>query len=151
MGVFSWKCAVSKKSIPNNMLGLDPEHSNVILVTPDNRKLHGSYDGYGRLEVEGNSYDIFEEVMKPNPPTDRYGNHLASAPFFDSYDEAMKRVKLVLYSEYTGQSYEELDTSENCEYQGHFYDEDYIKEHFPYSRPVHKKSINFAPGLLNYF
>ena len=50
MGFFSYKCAKSKISIPACPYALYPVVlSDVVLVLPDNTKIEGIYDGYGRI------------------------------------------------------------------------------------------------------
>jgi hypothetical protein len=58
MGFFSWKCAISDKSIPHDYNGL------VHLVLPTNKIVSGYYDGYGHLNSKGKEKDINELVCE---------------------------------------------------------------------------------------
>lgn len=59
MGFFSFKCAKSKNPIPAYPYAKLPiEASQVVMVTPDNEKIKGVYDGYGRID----GVDIYDKI-----------------------------------------------------------------------------------------
>jgi hypothetical protein len=63
MGFFSWKCAKCKGSIPAYPhAGFDKKLSDVVLVLPDNTVLVGTYDGYGGIETEVGTIDVYETI-----------------------------------------------------------------------------------------
>ena len=129
MGLFSFECSKSNVSIPAYLGDLDKRYSKIVQVTPNNRKIKGVYDGYGRIIVEKKDrFDIFVEIMRdlhPELPEDKLRDK-----FFENYEENLKYVKIVRQDYYKGENYEELDTSKNCEYQGHFYPKEYIEKHY---------------------
>ena len=93
MGYISWKCAVSKESIAVTAAGYSPFQSACYLITPDQTFFEPAYNGYG--QIDGKSiYDLTRNC----------------------------EIKLVLAKYYDGQSYWELLKSEECEYQGFFYE-----------------------------
>ena len=136
MGMFSWCCAKTNKSIPG-AAGV-----SVVVVLPDNVRVFGKYDGYGRLMFPKAFNSAFEpvEIKDLGVVLDDEGEfdiHCAYAshvvPHFrerrqdfikGNYDIVMSYVKMVHHPEYHGESYRELDVSMNCPYQGHFYNFD---------------------------
>ena len=122
MGFFSWKCAKSGVSIPNHYNEFDDKYSEVVLVTADNRKIKGSYDGYGRV----NGKEIFTEVARALEGTEGLSDEELRRLYFQNQSP----VKIVMQHHYDGEDYADLDISEDCPYQGWFYDEEYVKEHF---------------------
>ena len=59
MGFFSFKCAKSKFSIPAYPhAGLPIEASRVVMVTPQNERVEGIYDGYGHI----NDVDVYAKM-----------------------------------------------------------------------------------------
>jgi hypothetical protein len=61
MGFFSFKCAKSKLSIPAFPYAKLPEQaSHVVLVLPDNKKVKGIYDGYGKID----GIDLYDEMAR---------------------------------------------------------------------------------------
>lgn len=136
MGFFSFEGSKSKVSIPAyGYNGTHKKYSEVVLITPDDRKIEGVYDGYGHIIDEENDkeYDIFDEIMwdllllRGNDPESK--DELRKL-FFEDYDENIKLVKIVRQDYYDGEWYDQLETSEGCEYQGYFYPEGYVEKHF---------------------
>ena len=134
MGFFSWKCCVSNLSIASNHTNLPEQYSDCYLVTPNKTYHEPSYEGYGKFD----GVDIYELLGREkakngvlshipegfeNPTSDYYRSfgidiyYGKTAPF---------EIKIILASEYTGQSYDELEESERCPYQGYFYDDEYL-------------------------
>ncbi|MFW6029074.1 MAG: hypothetical protein ACOCRO_02340 [Halanaerobiales bacterium] len=128
MGFFSYKCSVSEESIPAyGFFEIADKYSEVVLVTPNNRKIFGYYDGYGRVVNKEGEFDIFEEVVRdlyPETPEDDLRNK-----YFDGNHD--KYIKIVRQDHYDGEDFVQLATSEDCEHQGYFYDDKYIEKHFP--------------------
>ena len=136
MGMFSFCCSKTQKSIPA-MAG-----ARVVMVLPDNIRIHGDYDGYGHLLGEevydhnGHEMDIDTDV--PHIVLDEqglvdlhcsYGSYVV--PGFSCRDDAFAddnfeliedQFKLVHEPEYNGESYDQLAVSLRCPYQGFFYD-----------------------------
>jgi hypothetical protein len=58
MGFFSWKCAVTGKSIPAYPhAGRQVKGSIIVMVLPDDSVVRGIYDGYGHINGHG-IYDL---------------------------------------------------------------------------------------------
>lgn len=94
MGFFSNKCSKSKISIPAGFTGLPEEASTVVVVMPNGNTYEGIYDGYGRVE----NLDVADLMLE-------------------------NKLKWVRKDHYKGESYNELDVADNCEFQGYFYDQ----------------------------
>lgn len=128
MGFFSWKCAVSNKSIANVYSSLPREYSECYLVTPKQTYHEECYGGYGIF----GGIDVYELVGR-----EVIGEEKSKTIDIDqlriigidaiSDNKAPFDIKIVLASEYKGQSYNELKKSEDCEYQGYFYDTDFFR------------------------
>lgn len=74
MGFFSWKCSKSHKSIPAYPYAEKPKAlSEVVLVLPDNRRITGTYGGYGDIKTETGEVDVYEEIAKFLPGYDGSG------------------------------------------------------------------------------
>ncbi|WP_010497740.1 hypothetical protein [Paenibacillus elgii] len=113
MGMFSWTCAVSGKSLANIHSGMPSEQSKCYLVTPSETIYEDAYDGYG----EFGGKDVYA-LLGDGDRNKGISAHFSGKGKFD--------IKVVLKENYHGQSYEELEPSEDCEFQGFFYeDEDY--------------------------
>ncbi|MEK4059562.1 MULTISPECIES: hypothetical protein [Paenibacillus] len=112
MGMFSWKCAVSGMSIANVNVGLNPEQSKCYLVTPDKVYYEPAYQGYG----EFGGVDVFGLLGN--------GNRNKGIKLHDK-GKGDFEIKIILKKFYSGQTYNELKVSENCEYQGSSYPRDY--------------------------
>lgn len=119
MGLFSWLCSKTEQSIATPYAGLDPEQSRVVMVTPNNRVIEGSYDGYGCI----NDYDVFTEIMRDLRPDITDEEALRDAYFTDFYGHN-RYIKIVLASAYEGETFEELAAAKDCPHQGYFYEED---------------------------
>ncbi len=116
MGFFSWLSAKSKRSIPAYPHAEQrKELSEVVAVMPDNKLIIGVYDGYGRVD----DVDILVALAEYY-----FGKPVERDEIFKErgdYDNILKMVKIVRQSEYVGESYDELPTSERCPHQGFFY------------------------------
>jgi len=133
MGFSSYKCAKSKKSIPAYpYAGFPAKASEVVLVLPEvthksvelntggkggvtlgGGVIRGHYDGYGHI---GNA-DIYEElgwIMF-------YARNRDDAFKGDRFEKIQEAVKMVRYDHYKGQRFNELKTSDTCQFQGYFY------------------------------
>jgi len=130
MGLFSYECSKSEVSIPAySQVDVDKKYSEVVLVTPNNRKIKGVYDGYGHIidEKSDEEYDIFEEIIRDKyPETEKDLRDL----FFENFNENSKLVKLVRKDQYNKETFNELKTSNDCQYQGFFYSDEYIENNF---------------------
>lgn len=139
MGFFSYKCAVSKQSVPSSYAeGVKPEDSDVVLVTPKHA-YRGIYDGYGRLIAPG----IGKESGLPQDPEtrntagdniddiidvflalghDMFGAQTREEAFqhFKELDQNMKFVKAKFYDP-EKHTFDKLKASESCRDQGFFY------------------------------
>lgn len=125
MGLFSWRCAVSGKSIAMAESRLGRDYSECYLVTPTKTYHEKAYSGYGEFggfdayELQGRAMigedDSLLEFMSKNELRDIaiFGN-----PTF--------KIKLVLAQYYTGQKYEELAESEDCPYAGCNFNVEYL-------------------------
>jgi hypothetical protein len=111
MGFFSWRCAKSGLSIASSYACLPDEYSDCYLVTPTNVYHESSYSGYG---VFG-GVDVYE--LLGDGDRDK-GIFREDKPF---------DIKIVLAKYYNGEKYDELPPSDDCEYQGYFYDDEYLK------------------------
>ncbi|MBU7315970.1 hypothetical protein [Paenibacillus oleatilyticus] len=111
MGMFSWTCAVSGKSLANIHSGMPPKQSKCYLVTPTETIYEDAYDGYG---IFGGK-DVYE-LLGNGDRNKGISEHFSGKGKFD--------IKIVLKENYCGQTYEELPQSGDCEYQGYFYDFD---------------------------
>lgn len=70
MGFFSYKCSVSKASIPAFPYArFEESFSKVVMVLPDNSRIFGTYDGYGCIS----GTDIYEAVAPFLPEYDGTG------------------------------------------------------------------------------
>jgi hypothetical protein len=111
MGFFSWNCAVSRKSIANRYSGRPANESDCYLVTPNKTYHEPSYEGYGDF----GGVDVYELL----------GDGDREKGIDDYYEGTPKfQIKIVSAKYYSGQKYDELKASTNCEYQGYFYPED---------------------------
>lgn len=106
MGQFSWKCCVSGEALVEKWSKVqdESEHS-AYLVTPTATYYEPCYEGYG---VFGGK-DVYELLGDGdrNVGIDRHFD--GGAPF---------DIKIVLADHYTGQTYDELEASEDDENQG---------------------------------
>ena len=126
MGLFSFKCAKTGVSIPVPDAGIDVNFSEVVLITPNNSKFEGEYDGYGRVD----GFDIFVEVIRDLHFDKNECEDNLRSKFFENFKENEKLIKIVRKDVYEGENYEDLDYSPNCEYQGFFYPQWYIDRKF---------------------
>ncbi|OAB45988.1 hypothetical protein [Paenibacillus glacialis] len=108
MGMFSWKCAVSKLSIANVHSGQSPKRSQCYLITPTQSIYEDAYDGYG---VFGGK-DVYE-LLGDGDRDKGIKNDLSGKGKFE--------IKIVLKQFYKGQTYDQLLESESCPDQGFFY------------------------------
>lgn len=111
MGFFSWKCAVSGESIANVHSGQPKYKSKCYLVTPEATYYESAYEGYGDF----GGYNVYALIGDGDRDKGIYDYLEKNDPKF--------RIKVVLERYYNNQSYDELEESEDCEYQGYFYDE----------------------------
>lgn len=111
MGLFSWECAVTGESIASIHAGKDPEMSKCYLVTPYETYYEEAYQGYGVFD--GN--DVFELLGHGDRKEGVAQEFRGVAPF---------DIKVVLAKNYEGQTYNELEASQDCPAQGFFYEED---------------------------
>jgi hypothetical protein len=111
MGFFSWKCAVSGENIANVHSGQSKYQSECYLITPEQTYYEPAYDGYG---VFGGQ-DVY--ALLGDGDRDRGINECLSGN--GKFD-----IKIVLGKHYDSQNYNDLNESEDCEYQGFFYDDD---------------------------
>jgi len=133
MGFFSWKSAISKKSIPAG-------YDGIVVILPDNSIKEGLYNGYGCVldidteDEEGEDiFVLYGRFINPEITRD---------DCFDkeeTYNKIMKMIKVVGADEYRlcKPIYEDLETSESCEYQGFFYPEGYknkLKKRWNYEK-----------------
>lgn len=112
MGLFSWKCAVSGKSIAVAGGETPSKQSSCVLVTPDAIFHERAYEGYG-VFCEQDVYALLGDGDRDKGIDSYYGS---AEPKF--------KIKIVLKEYFRGQSYDELPESEECEYQGYFYPSD---------------------------
>lgn len=130
MGFFSWECAASGRSISNawSPRGAEP----CALVTPDGLVEELRYDGYG---VFG-GIDVYAWAAYANGLTTGIGSldDLRAADqdalrglgidiaCYDEDNAALAfPIKIVVLSEYDGESYADLPASKSCPAQGYFY------------------------------
>ena len=114
MGYFSWKTAVTKKSIPVN-------YDGIVVVLPDNSVKYGLYDGYGNIldrdsDEEEDIFVLYGRFINKNITRDEC--------FDDGIYEKINSMIKIVESEYFEKykpKYEDLPNSERCEYQGFFY------------------------------
>lgn len=100
MGFFSKCCAKSHLPVVHDGRGY-PELNEVVVLFPDGTKVEGSYDGYGRV----GGVDLCP----------------------DGYDHRLwEKLKFVLKSKYSGESYKELGRSWNENAQGHFMADEFL-------------------------
>lgn len=129
MGFFSYKCSKSEESIPAyGFFAIDDKYSKVVQVTPNNRKIFGFYDGYGRVVNDNGEHDIFEEIIRDLYPDTPEGE--LRDKYFDDLREHKKYIKIVRQDHYNDEDFVELATSDGCDYQGYFYSDEYIEQHF---------------------
>lgn len=128
MGFISWKCSVSNKTIANINSILPGEYSNCYLVTPKKTYHEQYYYGYGRFD----GIDVYELIGREVIGEEKYKTieadqirRLGIKAISDN--KAPFDIKIVLASEYKGQSYDALKKSEVCEYDGYFYDADFFR------------------------
>jgi hypothetical protein len=107
MGLFSWKCAVSRKKVASVYRGRESEQSKCYLVTPSKTFYEPGYEGYGMF----GGADVFELVGEGDRDKG-IDDYFSGKPAFD--------IKVVLASQYKGQRYDELQPSEDCERQGFY-------------------------------
>lgn len=141
MGFASFNCAVSKQSIPVlGARGAKKSDSDVVLVTPKGA-YRGTYDGYMRLrgkkigkksglpldpEVRGMITDVTEDMISIYLAIghDLFGlNTIAESMSLDYFDAITTNVKLVKAKFYTwDMTFDKLESSPFCQFQGYFYD-----------------------------
>lgn len=118
MGLFSWKCAITGKSIPHNYGG------TVRLILPNEQIIEGFYNGYGRV----GEHDVFLSVAKAlDLPVKRRGDCFEE----NTFKLISENIKIVLSYAHGGQKFSELKVSEDCPYQGFFYPKDVPRSMFP--------------------
>lgn len=108
MGMFSWKCAVSGKSIASIYSDKPDSQSRCYLITPDETLYEAAYEGYGEFDGK----DVYA-LLGDGDREKGINNYFGGNSKFD--------IKIVLSEYYSGQKYNELKESEDCEYQGFFY------------------------------
>lgn len=121
MGYFSWRSATTDKSIP---VGFE----DLVAIFPDNTIKRGYYDGYGRIISNNDDPDCDESV----DIFTLYGQFIKKGMTRDdcfvgkNYLKINKMIKLVegWYYDFSQPKYENLPTSQRCEYQGKYYDSD---------------------------
>lgn len=121
MGYFSWRSAATDKSIP---VGFE----DLVAIFPDNTIKRGYYDGYGRIISNNDDPDCDESV----DIFTLYGQFIKKGMTRDdcfvgkNYLKINKMIKLVegWYYDFSQPKYENLPTSNHCEYQGKYYDSD---------------------------
>jgi hypothetical protein len=111
MGFFSWKCAKSGESIANQYSNKPLSQRQCYLVTPNQTIYEEDYEGYG----EFGGKDVYGLMAD--------GDRDKGIDLFFS-GEAPFKIKIVLAKHYNGETYNDLKESEDCEYQGYFYDDD---------------------------
>lgn len=106
MGQFSWKCAVSGEALVEKWSPVqdESEHS-AYLVTPNGTYYEPCYEGYG---VFGGK-DVYELLGDGDRGLGIDLHFGGNAPW---------EIKIVLADHYTGQTYDELEASEDDENQG---------------------------------
>ena len=112
MGFFSWNCAECGESI-SNMFSNRPEDSECVLVTPDKNIHDPMYEGYGKF----NGVDVFELIGD--------GNVTRAIDIYCTGDpnDLLFRIKVVhKRCHHSGKGYDDYYVSEDCEFQGYFYD-----------------------------
>lgn len=110
MGMFSWKCCVSGESLAN-IDSSRPNKSSCYLVTPDKTYYESAYEGYGEFD----GVDIYELL----------GDGDRNKGIKDDCEGKRKfEIKIVLEEHYNGQNYDVLKSSEDCPYQGFFFDDE---------------------------
>jgi hypothetical protein len=107
MSLYSWKCAVSGQKIASAYRGRESEKSRCYLVTPSKTYYEHAYEGYGTF----GGADVFE-LLGDGDRDKGIDVYFDGKPAFD--------VKVVLASKYTGQRYDELPPSKDCERQGFY-------------------------------
>lgn len=124
MGLFSWKSALSGKSIASSDSILPMKYSDCYLITPTKTYHETNYLGYGIFD----GVDIYEllgrEIVGIEKAKTMQVEELREIGIFKP---APFDIKIVLAEEYRGQKYDELPRSEDCPYQGVDFDEDYIR------------------------
>lgn len=101
MGFFAFKTADTGKNfvsqagdeIPNGVF-------KATLITPNNERFTGTYDGYGTLaDDKGNKVDVFAAVSTPFLVRAIAESHALDTPlrnsFFGNYEENRKLIKIV--------------------------------------------------------
>lgn len=140
MGFFSYKCAVSKQSIPAiHAAGAEAADCDMVLVTPKGA-YRGIYDGYGRLRNPGIGLEYPDLPKDPDILQmrgedindvidvfltlghDMFGSKTREEAFkhYDSLDQNMRFVKTKFYDPEKHTFYT-LPASERCKDQGFFY------------------------------
>lgn len=121
MGFSSFNCAKSGISIPAfEHAGLPDEASHVVMVTPNNRKINGWYDGYMNIiDEDGKKHFIYDEIKKD----------IGEKEFKALSDsELFNLIKIVRHDFYSNENFDELSTSPPDDYQGYFYTSEARKE-----------------------
>lgn len=67
MGFFSWRCAISNKSIPHDYEG------KIHLILPNNKKISGYYDGYGDISENSIMHKVCKALNLEGEPWDKRG------------------------------------------------------------------------------
>ena len=151
MGFSSFKCSLSKTSIPAPY-GLDSVlygHHVISCIMPDNTLLNGRYDGYGSMDMQNtmgsfrvNLYGIYafyktclDNGVSPSVKDYLELNEAKKEHFINKgingyFDKSLKMpiVKL-MHAMKTCPSelkYDLVDNAKPCEYQGYFYDDIYL-------------------------
>lgn len=124
MGFFSWKSAISGKSIAISYGILPLKYSDCYLVTPKKTYHERNYSGYGVFD----GVDIYEILGREIVGIEKSeAMKLEELREIGIFKPATFDIKIVLAEEYKGQTYDELPKSEDCPYQGAFFDEEYIR------------------------
>jgi len=118
MGFSSYLCSVDKSSIPAwPYAGRDIEESEVVLVLPDDTTINGIYDGYQRINNDGDMEELSNVIPAAMIKRMRYTKEQA--------DDYYNFCKIVKKRNYTGQKYADLEYAKNCPMQGYFYEKEY--------------------------
>lgn len=119
MGFFSWKTSDTDRSICNSYSGRDT--FTVYMLSPDGKHLEESeYEGYG---VFG-GVDAYVHLARMNAPDECNGDdeHDRAVGLDLAFGEDPPKYPLKFVEKPV--PYEYAAASENCDYQGYFYDDE---------------------------